>query len=228
MTVTRCSAVVFLLLLRIQGVPATTGAQADRTLRLPEGPGEPSFTLRVLTRAGEGVVEVSGPSGALSQTLTCAIAPYANFVRGLTIEDLDMDGHPDMRAVREFGAKWERYCIWLYDPSTHGFQKDLLARQMEALSNLTVDASRHRLVSFDIGPVEPSWDVYRIMKGPYLKERRLLPEQSCVIEADETGPVAATVTRFADGRAQAARHALPRGDHRTTQEICDGFGGAGR
>jgi len=227
MTVSRFSAVFFLLLLQIPGPPGTADRQADRTLTVPGGPGRPSFTLRVLTRGLEGVVEVSGPAGTRLQTLTCALEPYTDFVRGFAIEDLDMDGHPDLRGTREFGAKWERYCIWLYDPATRSFEKDQLARQMELVSNLEVDAAHHRLVSFDIGPVLPSWDVYRIVRGAYPEERVLLPEQSCVIETDATGNVAAMVTRFAGGRAQTERHALPPGDLRTAQEICDGFGGTG-
>jgi len=227
MTVSRFSALFFLLLLPIQSPPGTSDRQADRTLTVPGGPDRPSFTLHVLTNGHEGVVEVSAPGGARLQTLTCALEPYTEFVRGFAIEDLDMDGHPDLRATREFGAKWERYCIWLYDPSTRSFEKDQLARQMELLSNLTVDPVHHRLVSYDIGPVLPTWDVYRIVSPAYPEERVLLPEQSCVIETDVTGNVAARVTRFAGGRARTERRALPGGDHRSAQEICDGFGGAG-
>ena len=227
MTVSRFSAVVFLLVLQIPGSAGTADRQADRTLLVPGGPARPPFALRVLTNGREGVVEVSGPAGTRLQTLTCALEPYASFVSGFAIEDLDMDGHPDLRAPREFGAKWERYCIWLYDPSTGGFENDLLARQMELLTNLKVDAGHHRLVSFDIGPVRPSWDVYRIVNGAYPEQRLLLPEQACVVESDVSGPVAAIVTRFADGRARTGRHALSPVDQRSTQEICDGFGGAG-
>lgn len=224
----RLAAVLFLLLLPIAGPPGATDRQAERTLTLRGGAGQPSFALRVLTRGSEGVVEVSGPEGTAPQTLTCTLEPFTPFLSVFAIEDLDMDGHPDLRAPREFGAKWYRYCVWLYDPSTHRFERDQLARQMELLTNLTVDAGHHRLVSSTIGPVLPSWDVYRIVNGADPRERLLLPEQSCVIESDETGVVAAIVTRFADGRARTARRTLPPGDQRTTQEICDGFGGAGR
>jgi hypothetical protein len=226
MTVSRFSAVFFLLLLRFPGPPETPGRQGDQTRTLPGGPGRPSFTLRVLTRGHEGVVEVSTPNETRRQTLTCALAPYADFVGGFVIEDLDMDGHPDLRAIREFGAKWERYCIWLYDPSTRRFEKDLLARQMELVSNLTVDARHHRLVAFSIGPWRPSWDVYKIVNRPDPEERVLLPEQSCVIDTDAAGNAVAIVARFGGGRAQTQRRPLPRGDNRTAQEICDGFGGA--
>lgn len=171
---------------------------------------------------------MSTPGGTRRQTLTCALAPFADFVGGFAIEDLDMDGHPDLRATREFGAKWERYCIWLYDPSTRSFEKDLLAEQMELVSNLKIDATRHRVVAFSIGPSRPSWDVYRIVDANGPEVRVLLPEQWCVIETDATGNTAAVVTRFGDGRARTERRALPRGDQRSAQEICDGIGAAGR
>ena len=227
MTVSRFAAVVFLPLLWTPDLCGTAGGQAATILTVPEGPGQPSFTIRVLTTERQGVAEVSGPAGTRPQTLTCALEPYSSLAGGFALEDLDMDGHPDLRVVREFGAKWKRYCIWLYQPSTHSFEKDGLASQMELVSNLTVDPGHHRLVGFSIGPVRPSWDVYRIVSGADPQERVLLPEQSCVIETDETGNAAATVARFGNGRVQTGRRALPRGDRRTTQQICDGFGGAG-
>jgi hypothetical protein len=228
MTVSRFSALVVLPLLWTLASFRTTEGQAARTLKVPGGRDRPPFTLRVLKRGDEGVVEVSGPSGTPPQTLTCALVPYAMFVETFAIEDLDMDGHPDLRATREFGAKWERYCVWRYDPSLGDFQNDFLARQMELLTNLEVDAPHHRVVSSTIGPVWPSWDVYRIVKSAYPGQTLLLPEQSCTLDSDETGLTAAIVVRYAEGRARTQRHALLPGDQRTKQEICDGFGGAGR
>jgi len=215
----RSAAAVSVLLLQVQGVPGTP-ARPERTLTIPAGPGRPPFELRVHANESKGLVEVTS-AGVQPQRLTCDLAPYTMFVEGFAIEDLDMDGHPDLRGVREFGAKWERYCIWLFDPSSRRFEKDHLAEQMELVSNLQVDAAHRRLVSSYIGPSRPSWDVYRIVSGPEPEERLLLPEQSCTIETGPTGNVAAVVTRYSGGRAQTARHPLPPGDQRNAQEICD-------
>jgi len=216
---------VLLALWSIQSPPGTD-RPADRTLTVPGGPGRPSFTLHIQEKGPEGIVDVFSPAGERLQTLTCAIQQPSFFVGGFRVEDLDMDGHPDLRGTREFGAKWERFCVWLFDPSSQRFVRDFLAEQMELLVNLEVDGVHHRLVSSTIGPVEPSWDVYRIVNGSHSTMRVLLPEQSCVIDMDETGNATASVTSYGGGRAQTKRHPLPAGDERRAQEICDGFGGA--
>jgi hypothetical protein len=171
----RFAAVLLLLLLRTQGPPRA----ADRTMTLAEGPDRPAFRLHVLQKERQGVVEVSTPTGAPWQTLTCALEPYTDFVGDFVAEDLDLDGRLDLRGTREFGAKWGRYCVWLYDPSSRGFSRDGLAEQMELLFNLEVDAGHRRLLSFSIGPSRPSWDVYRIVNGPS-PEERVLFQSSCV------------------------------------------------
>jgi hypothetical protein len=219
----RSTAALSVLLLLVQGVPGTP----ERTPTIPAGPGRAPLELRVHANESKGLVEVTS-AGVQLQRLTCDLAPFTMFVEGLAIEDLDMDGHPDLRGVREFGAKWERYCVWLFDPSSRRFVKDLLAQQMELLSNLQVDAAHRRLVSSYIGPSRPSWDVYRIVSGPEPEDRQLLPEQSCTIETGQTGNVAALVTRYGGGRAQTERHVLPPGDYRSAQEICDEVAGARR
>ena len=227
MTVSRAGVLVLLALLHIQSSPGAD-RPADRTLTVPGGPSRPSFTLHIQEKGPEGVVDVFSSAGERRQTLTCAIQPWTNFVGEFEVLDLDMDGHPDLRAPREFGAKWYRYCVWLFDPSSQWFEKDFLAQQMELLNNLQVDAVHHRLIASTIGPVNPSWDVYRIVNGSHPGRRVLLPEQACVIETGETGSVAALVTRYGGGRAQTERYLLPPGDNRRAQEICDGFGGTGQ
>jgi hypothetical protein len=217
---------VSVLLLQVQEVPGRS-ARSERTLTIPAGPRRPPFELRVHANGSKGLVEVTS-AGVQLQRLTCDLAPYTGFVEGFAIEDLDMDGNPDLRGVREFGAKWERYCVWLFDPSIRQFGKDLLAQQMELVSNLQVDAAHRRLLSSYIGPSRPSWDVYRIVSGPEPEDRLLLPEQSCTIETGPTGNVAAVVTRYGGGRAQTERHLLPPGDKRSAQEICDEAAGPDR
>ena len=222
----KSAAAVAVLLLQVQGVPGTP-ARSERTLTIPAGPRRPPLELRVHASESKGLVEITS-AGVQLQRLTCDLAPFTGFVEGFAIEDLDMDGHPDLRGVREFGAKWERYCVWLFDPSSRQFEKDLLAQQMELVSNLQVDAAHRRLVSSYIGPSRPSWDVYRIVSGPEPEDRQLLPEQSCTIETGPTGNVAAVVTRYGGGRAQTERHLLPPRDKRSAQAICDEAAGLPR
>ena len=226
MTISRAVMPVLLMLLHIQSVPGAD-RPADRTLTVPGGPGRPSYTLHIQGKGREGTVDVSSSDGERPQTLTCDIQMPWVFVDEFEVQDLDMDGHPDLRGPREFGAKWYRYCVWLFDPSSHRFVRDFLAEQMELLYNLQVDGVHHRLISSSIGPVTPSWDVYRIVNGSHPRMRVLLPEQSCVVERAVSGNVA-IVTRYGGGRARTERHRLPPSDQRSAQEICDGLGGTGR
>lgn len=153
------------------------------------------------------------------------------FVPRFTAEDIDMDGYLDLRSSRAFGGKWGRDCVWLFDPQNHIFEKSLLAEQMELLYNLTVDPKRRRIISYSIGPTNPSWDEYRIehtgKDRPYWP--RLIPVQSCFIE---TGPVGAemppldknstiVVTRFEKDRSVVERHLLGSEEMRG---VCDSFG----
>jgi hypothetical protein len=128
---------VLLVLLHIQSSPGAN-RPADRTLTVPGGPGRPSFTLHIQEGRGEGIVDVSSSTGKRVQTLTCEAKMPAIFVDAFEVQDLDMDGHPDLRGPREFGAKWYRYCVWLFDPSSQWFVRDFLAEQMELLYNLQV------------------------------------------------------------------------------------------
>jgi len=226
-TVSRAAVPVLLVLFHLQGSPGAD-RPVDRTLTVPGGPGRPSFTLHIQEKGREGVVEVFSSTGGRHQTLTCAIELPALFVDGFKVQDLDMDGYPDLSGTREFGAKWERSCIWLFDPSSQWFVRDFLAEQMELLVNLQVDSVHHRLISSTIGPTDPSWDVYRIVNGSHPRMRVLLPERACVIETGETGNVAAIVTRYSAGQAQTERHLLPPSDQRGVQEICDALEGTGQ
>lgn len=57
------------------------------------------------------------------------------FLAQFVATDLDSDRHPDVAGILEFGAKWARYCVWVYDPKKHIFLKNFLAEQMELLTN---------------------------------------------------------------------------------------------
>ena len=60
------------------------------------------------------------------------------FVTHFVIADLDFAGHLDLTGIREFGAKWARYCAWLYDQKQHRYRKDFLAEQIPHMQSLQV------------------------------------------------------------------------------------------
>lgn len=111
--------------------------------------------------------------------------------------DLNFDGYPDVKAPREFGATWGRYCVWLYDPTGHRFVRDSLAEQMELLYNLRADPKRSRILANSIGPTNPLIDEYRIEgvgeNRPYWP--RLIPVRSCFI-SNASQPRTAIVTQY--------------------------------
>src|SRR5262245_39447249 len=135
----------------------STTKAAERTITLPASGRQPAFTFRITATDSVGTVAVSGDTKgfAANQTLSCTFDnPLAAdlFVRGFAVEDLDFDGNKDARSVRDFGAKWERYCVWLFDPQSQMFVRSFLAQQMELLTNLEVDSKGQRIVSSTIGP----------------------------------------------------------------------------
>lgn len=172
-----------------------------------------NYALHISAKGREGLVEVRDKStGVLVQTLSCPLLRGISnpskpemdgideeFVAHFQAEDLNFDGMPDLKGPREFGAKWGRYCVWLFDAKTQRFENNFLAEQMEPLYNLTADAKHKLILSYSIGPVDPMQDEYRIenvSKGrPYWP--RLVPVRTCSVE---TGPMGktpkATITRY--------------------------------
>ena len=202
----------------------------ERTLTLPASSGQPAFTFRVTARDSVGTVEVSGDPKRSTpiQTLSCSLDnPLAAelFVREFAVEDLDIDGYKDARGVRDFGAKWERYCVWLFDPQSRMFIKTFLAQQMELLVNLEVDSKRQRIVSSTIGPVDPEWNVFRIVATPAPSFiRQLIPVQMCFLHIDNQGRnPTAVVTQFHNGRAVTQRHPLDPSKDQNAEGVCDSF-----
>jgi hypothetical protein len=194
-------------------------------MNIPAHDGQPGYTLGISVKGRQGLVEVHSDSGSLVQTLRCPLlgdSAYADdvaiksvaeeFVSHFELEDLNFDGYLDLKGVREFGAKWGRYCVWLFDPTNHRFNdfvQDGLAEQMELLTNLAADAKRHRITSGRIGPAYPAVDEYRIeSKGkdwPFAP--RLILVQSCFMDttgADEPDtPV--VLKRYEGGRPVVVR-----------------------
>jgi len=214
------------LLLSTQ-IPALLGGPAAQT-STPEGSrivkvggahGQPGYTLRVSASGNLGRIEVDDASGSHVQILLCSLlrnelGPTAlelagmdeQFVVNFAIEDLNFDGYPDLKAPREFGAKWGRYCVWLFDPTNRRFMNDGLAEQMELLYNLEADAEHERVLAYTIGPVNPMRDEYRIegvgKDRPYWP--RLIPVRSCFIES-ASPPFVQVLTDYDQGRPVVKR-----------------------
>ncbi len=185
-----------------------------------------SYDLRISAQGRSGLIEVRDKStAALVQTLSCPLLRGISnpskpeiegvgeeFVGHFQAEDLNFDGMPDLKGPRELGAKWARYCVWLFNAKTHRFENDFLAEQMELLYNLTADPKHRLIVSNSIGPVDPMQDEYRIeglsKERPYWP--RLVAVLSCSIE---TGPLGKTpkaaITRYDRRRPIAVSNNLP-------------------
>ena len=234
---------VFLVLCISPGSNALAFFQSSgenaRTLKVETSPGQPSFTLHISAKGREGLVEVRDGSRAIIQTLRCPLLQGVpnptdleikgvaeQFVTHFKTEDLNLDGYMDLKGPREFGASWARYCVWLFDPRSRTFQKDILAEQLELLYNLIADPKRGRVAAYSIGPVNPLRDEYRIENTgkdrPYWP--RLVPVRSCSIE---TGPAGenptAVLTRYERGRSVVTRHPLPSnaGIGKRVKSLCD-------
>jgi hypothetical protein len=156
-------------------------------------------------------VSVRNEKGIEIQSLACPLlrdnsvprepelaAVREQFVSRFEAQDLDSDGHKDLMGIRDFGAKWARYCVWFYDPLQHIFVKDFLAEQMELLSNLAVLGNRKIVTSY-LEPTDPWQAVYGIAGAQGSRpERQLIPAFSCLVETKSDGitPKAIVTTRY--------------------------------
>lgn len=191
-----------------------------REMKVPHVAGEPSLIVGISAVGGQGIVSVRNESGAQVQTLACPLlrdhveatpqelaAVGEHFVTQFEATDLDSDGYPDLAGIREFGAKWARYCVWLYDPSQHIFVKNFLAEQMELLTNLT-SSDGGTVSSSQMGPTNPWQARYGIVGAKGSRpERQLAPLFSCLLETTLYGdkPSAVITTRYRGGQAIVQR-----------------------
>jgi hypothetical protein len=132
------------------------------------------------------------------------------FVTYFVIADLDFDSHPDLAGIREFGASWARYCVWLYDPKQHIYVKDFLAKQMELLTNLK-SLGGNRISSSHIEPASSWIIIYRVIGGDgSWPVRQLVPARSCSVESAPQGekPNAIVITQFEGGQTIVNRQEL--------------------
>jgi hypothetical protein len=210
--------VLFLLgWLAIWTTSFTVGQSSDgrkaREMKVASVAGEPVLILRISATGGRGNVSVRNGQGTEVQSLGCSLlrdnaeanpqdlaAVREQFVAQFVVMDVDSDGHPDLVGIREFGAKWARYCVWLYDPAQHIFVKNFLAEQMELLINLTSLGGR-LVTSSQMGPTNPWQAVYRIAGARGSRpERQLVPALSCMFETTPGGDkLTALVTTHYDG-----------------------------
>jgi hypothetical protein len=148
-------------------------------------------------------------------------AAREQFMTQFVVTDFDFDDHPDLAGIREFGAKWARYCVWLYDPQ-HIFMKDFLAEQMELLVNLRPLAGR-RITSSHMG-VESNWlAVYRVAGADGSRpERQLVPVYSCLVEYTPSGekPTAVVTTHYQKGQAVVRRQEAVKMDMKAALGKC--------
>ena len=140
------------LVLQGQTPAAQNPATSSRMVRIGGTRGKPAYTFHISAKGSQGVIEVRDASDFDVQTLTCPMLRDVtnpskaeldgvgeSFVGLFGVEDLNFDGYLDIKAVREHGAKWGIYCVWLFDPQQRLFVKDRVAQEMEMLPNLEAD-----------------------------------------------------------------------------------------
>jgi len=212
-----------------------SGAGQERIIRIPSASGEPALALQISTEQNHGLVSVLHENGAELQKLSCPllrddtavsedqlVAVREQFLRQFVVRDLDSDGHPDLAGIREFGANWARYCVWLYDPKQHFFAKDFLAEQMELMTNLEPLAGG-QISTSHMGPENMWRAVYRITEVEGSRpERQLVPVHSCLVETKPGGEKLASVVtvRYESGRAVVKRHEAGKMDIRAALSKC--------
>jgi hypothetical protein len=210
-------------------------ARKEREMKIPGTGGEPSFLLRISAEGTRGVVSVREERGKELQSLTCLLlrdhvesteeelaAARQQFVTQFVVDDFDFDRHLDLAGIREFGAKWARYCVWLYDPKQHIFVKDFLAEQMELLVNLK-PLGGSQISSSHMGPANIWRAVYQVagLEGSR-PERQLVPVYSCLVETTPDGekPTAVVMTRYEGVQPVVARLETANMDMRAALNRC--------
>jgi len=219
--------------------PLTVGQDLNaikpREMKVPSVAGEPSLALKISAEGRWGVVSVRSEAGTEVQSLECPLlrddnratpeelaAVREQFVTQFVSTDFDFDHYPDLAGIREFGAKWAKYCVWLYDPSQHIFVRNFLAEQMELSTNLN-SLGRGLVSSSQMGPANVWQAVYRITAAQGSRpERQLLPLSSCLLETTPGGekPTAVVMTRYESGQAVVQRQDAAKMDMKTAFSKC--------
>ncbi len=215
------------------------GASKEKQMRIAGADGEPSFVVQISAKGRRGVVSVQDEKGTELQSLVCPLlrdnsapteselaAVREQFVVKFEAQDLDSDGHKDLMGIRDFGAKWARYCVWFYDPQQHIFVKDFLAEQMELLANIAA-IGNGKIVTSHIGPTNPWLAVYSIVGAQGSRpQRQLVPAYSCLVETktDGTTPKAVVTTRYEGGQAIVERQEVVKTEMKSAPGTCSSSG----
>jgi hypothetical protein len=213
-----------------------SGAHEERIIKVPSASGESALVLQISTERNWGIVSVRDERGAEVQRLSCPLlrdntaasddelaAVREQFLRQFVVRDLDSDRHPDLAGIREFGANWARYCVWLYDPKQHFFAKDFLAEQMELMTNLEPLAGG-QISTSHMGPENMWRAVYRITEVEGGRpERQLVPVYSCLVETKPGGktPAEVVIARYESGQVVVQRHEPGKMDIRAALNKCN-------
>jgi hypothetical protein len=240
----QCESRVLLGFAALWLVPPLVGGQElarskEKQMKITSAVGEPSFVLQVSAKGREGVVSVRNEKGIEIQSLVCPLlrdnsaptepelaAVREQFVLRFEAQDLDSDGHKDLMGIRDFGGKWARYCVWLYDSKQHIFVKDFLAEQMELLENLAAIGNRKIVTSY-LGPTNPWQAVYGIVGAQGSRpERQLIPAFSCLVETKSDGitPKAIVTTQYKGVQTIVQRQKTGTMDMRSAFGTCGSSG----
>ncbi len=211
-------------------------ASKERIINIQAAGAEPAFVLQISTEKSRGVVSVRNEKHAEVQKLTCPLlrdndeategeleATREQFVSNFMVRDLDFDRHPDLAGIREFGAKWARYCVWFYDPKQHIFTKNFLAEEMELLTNLEPFANG-QISSSHIGPENMWRAVYRVVESEQSRpQRQLIPVSSCLVETQPGGgrPTTVLITRYEKGQPVVQRYEAEKMDIKAALGMCN-------
>jgi hypothetical protein len=165
-------------------------AASTRTIKLTVAPrGEGAHALLTLAQ-GDRVTQ----SLAFDLDVSPGLA-----LSSLEVIDLDLDGHKDVRVLREHGAKWTRSEVFLYDAKAGRLTQTALAKKLSSLPNLEVDAARRELVSTTLGPEAPSHAAYVVERG------ELTLAKECVFKMRAAGRGTLTVRERAAGAGLRTR-----------------------
>ena len=213
-----------------------SGARQERIIKVPSASGESALVLQISTERNHGLVSVRHENGAELQKLSCPllrddtavsedqlVAVREQFLRQFVVRDLDSDGHPDLAGIREFGANWARYCVWLYDPKQHFFAKDFLAEQMELMTNLEPLAGG-QISTSHMGPENMWRAVYRVVESEQSRpQRQLIPVSSCLVETQPGGgrPTTVVITRYEKGQPVVQRYEAEKMDIKAALGMCN-------
>jgi hypothetical protein len=166
-----------------------------------------AFVLRSRVDA-EGMLEradvdIQDAGGRTLQTLTFRPDCGPEMFRAHSyLADVNFDGYLDLVALKGWGAKWGAYDVRLFEPGQGRFVQSPLTQQLGRLTNLCVDEDRKRIISYTIGPDEPSERVFRV------ENERLKLEESCRFAND--GAPTGIIVRTREGEGvKRTRYSIP-------------------